>query len=375
MKTPAPGGEHGGNLYEAARRTGHRVEDLVDFSANVNPLGLPRRVRRILCSAIPHVAHYPDPESDELAHTLASRWGIPREAILLGNGSTELIHLIPRALPVRRALIVGPTFSEYGRAVTLAGGDMRWVLAREKTGFAPPLDDLLRHLQTNDDQSSGTRIDTVFLCNPNSPTGQVLAPQQLESLVQSCMKHRIWLVIDEAFVEYCEDLSVISWTRSYPRLLILRSFTKFFGLPGLRLGCLVGDVEAVEAVRSFQPPWSVNLLAQIAGRELLREHRFLIRSATLMRRAREQLTRGLERIPGVRIFPSAANFLLLAIEGKSQARATLKTLEGQGILVKSCERYPGMQPNLIRVAVKLPADNRRFITSLARALACRDLYS
>lgn len=360
--------EHGGNLYAAARRTGRRPEHLVDFSANINPLSLPRRLRRTLCAATAQVSCYPDPEAVDLIQALASRWTIPRQSILPGNGSTELIHLIPRAMQVRHALIIGPTFSEYARAVTLAGGDVTWVLAREDQAFEPLIGDILPHLETNSDHPSHKGIDAVFLCNPNSPTGRALAPQDLMQLMETCARYRIWLVIDEAFVEFSEQRSIMASIATYPQLLILRSFTKFFGLPGLRMGCLVGSPEAVGRVRSFQPPWSVNCLAQVAARAILCEHHFLNKTTRVVLKARGQLMRGLERIPGVRVFPSVANFLLVKIEGGSTAADIQQQLEAEGMLVKSCAGYPGMHARLIRVGVRLPAGNRRLIKSLARIL-------
>lgn len=294
--------KHGGNIHAVAAELGRRSSSLLDFSASINPLGPSLNVRRMLLHQKERLMrHYPDPDSRSLRRALALRWSLSPQHFVIGNGSTELIHLLPRALCIRSALVVGPTFSEYGTALNLADARVHAVSAMRRDGYRPPLDEAARWIW-----SVGRRdrsVSAVFLCNPNSPTGQACESDELAEFVGRVDQSGVWLILDETFMEYCEGLSLLPMVRRYPRLIVLRSFTKFYALPGLRIGYTVCAPSIAETLRRHQPPWSVNSVAQAAAETAMNDRRYVRRSLAYMEGERERFSTLLADIPGLRVFP------------------------------------------------------------------------
>ncbi len=350
---------HGGNIYAAARELGLPPSRLLDFSANINPLGPSKRALRLTAAALPCTRHYPDPDCCGLVTALASRWKLDQAHFMIGNGSSELIHLLPRALAIRHALILGPTFSEYARAVTAQGGRVAYLHATRRDGYRPPIAQALKALRTN-----RSRFDALFLCNPNSPTGQVAPAQNILDLADVAARRKVWVVVDETFVDYCEAHSALSAVARNPRLLVLRSFTKFYALPGLRIGYLAGSPEVVARIRQLQAPWSVNVLAQTAALAALEDRRHAQRSLAFIHRERARLTKALGGIPDLYVFPSAANFLLVELSPSMPAAHVTQTLRQQGLLIRDCSAIPGLNGRTIRIAVRTTTENRRLVAAL-----------
>lgn len=365
------GNDHGGNVYAAARESGWRLHQLIDFSASINPLGPSRRALQAIETMQAYLIHYPDPDCVALRHTLAARYELPHDSFAIGNGSNELIHLLPAALSSRHALIVGPTFSEYARAVAIHGGHVTYINAQQAERYRPPVTEVLAALRASRTrQSSRDRIDLVFLCNPNSPTGQSLRARDVLELATLASRRRVWVMVDETFVEYCEDQSVLTKVGDYPYLLVLRSFTKFYALPGLRIGYLVGPPKVIERIREWQPPWSVNALAQAAARAALEDRRHAQRSLAFMRTERPRFTEKLASLVDVTVYPSAANFLLVELPPSMSASRLANALRKQGLLIRDCSSIPGLNNRTVRMAVRTPAQNHRLMTAL-RALLKR----
>jgi threonine-phosphate decarboxylase len=308
---------------------------------------------------------YPDPECVEVRQALAACYRLEPDQVLVGNGASELIDLLPRSLSMRCALVLGPTFTEYARAVTLAGGRVLTVNAERGDGYRPPIGRVLKQLRQQHHS-----IDAVFVCNPNNPTGQLVDRETLAHLVDLASQWGLWILVDESFIDFCGDQSVLPFVSRYPRLLVLRSLTKFYALPGLRIGYLVGAKAVVEAIRAQQPPWSVNALAQVAAVASLKDHRYARRAIRFVARERERLQRGLESIPGMRVYPSAANFLLVELPRACLARTVAQLLCQKGILIRDCSGIPGLSPQTIRVAVRSEAQNCRLIKALKQVLRC-----
>lgn len=350
---------HGGNVYRAARLSGRPVSRWIDFSASINPLGPSSAALRTLRRSWPGLVHYPDPDCLALRQALAKRWRLSCGQILVGNGSTELIHLLPRALAIRHALLIGPTFSEYARAVAAAGARVSYWHAQRAEGYRPPLNALW-------DRAARLRpqVDTIVLCNPNSPTGQAVSASTVSVLAREAAKRRVRLLVDETFVEYCADRSVLRQAARSANLLVLRSFTKFYAMPALRLGYLVGAEPLVRLVRSLQPPWSVNMPAQIFAEAALNDRDYERRSLAFMQKERAVFLSGLAAIPGLTCFPSEANFVLLELPASRSAGACAEALAEAGLLVRDCSSVPGLNRRTIRVAVRRPAENRRLLSAL-----------
>lgn len=355
--------EHGGNVYAAARATGLRLDRLVDFSASINPLGPSPRALRAIVATLPQTIHYPDPDCVVLRKALAARHRLAPDHFLIANGSSELIHLLPRALAIRHALIVGPTFSEYARAVAVEGGQVIQMNAKRAEEYQPPIQRALVAIRT-----SRPKVDTVFLCNPNSPTGRAVSADEVLRLIEVACKHGAWVVVDETFVEYCEERSALSKVIHSANLLILRSFTKFYALPGIRIGYLAGPTQILQGIRERQPPWSVNTLAQAAALAALEDQPHARRSLMFMQRERLRLASMLESLPGVTVCPSTANFLLVELPSFMTASRLANALRQQGLLIRDCSTVPGLNTRTVRVAVRTPGQNRRLITALHHLL-------
>lgn len=347
--------EHGGDLVGARRRYG--VEHLLDFSSNLNPLGPPPGLLLRLGRGLRSVLAYPDPHCREARRAL-SRWlGVRPEELLLGNGSVELLYLLCHALPFRRALVVLPTFAEYAYAVRIAGGEVRSLSPEE--GLRPTLEAILEAIR---------EVELIFLCNPNNPTGQLWTGEELGAILEEARRRGAMLVLDEAFIEFApEGFSLVREAPRRPNLLVLRSLTKSFALAGLRLGYLVARAELVERVSRWQPPWSVNALAQLAAVECAGRADHLRRTRGYLRRERRLLERALGGFPELEPLPSAANFLLVRLRGVSAAGLSAE-LARRGVLVRDCSGLPGLRGEFIRVAVRRRRENLRLISVLREAL-------
>ena len=350
---------HGGNVYKVAREQRIPVGRILDFSASINPLGFPATGIRAIRAALKQIVHYPDPDCWQLRQELAQQYAVDPDMILVGNGSTELIHLLPRALAIKSALIMAPTFEEYARALTDAGSSVQYVHARREERFRPPLKEALRQLSIK-----GSRFDAVFLCNPNNPTGQVMNRLAVRELAEAVDRQQGWLIVDEAFIDYCPAQSVMPMLRAHPRMMVLRSLTKFYAMPGLRIGYLVGASRVVERMKDCQPPWSVNSLAQEVSRVVLCDHAYATTSRTFMTGERSRLIRGLRSLPGLRVYPSATNFLLIELPASTCAGEVADRLASERLLVRDCSTLPGLTRQMIRVAVRTAKENRRLLAAL-----------
>lgn len=354
---------HGGNVYKIAREQRVPVDRIVDFSASINPLGPPAAALGVIRSALKKIVHYPDPDCSELRQALAQQCDVDPDMILAGNGSTELIHLLPRALAIRSALIIGPTFEEYGRALMDAGSSVLYVHARREERFRPPLKEVLRQLC-----SERSRFDAVFLCNPNNPTGQVMSLQAVRELAEAIDRQQGWLIVDEAFIDYCHTQSVVSMLRGHPRMIVLRSLTKFYAMPGLRVGYLIGASKVVKRLKDRQPPWSVSSLAQEVSSAILHDHTYATQSRTFMKNERSRFTRGLRSLSSLRVYSSAANFLLIELPAGTGAGEVTDRLAAKRLLVRDCSTVPGLSLQMIRVAIRTARENQRLIAILGACL-------
>ena len=350
---------HGGNIYKAARERRTPVDRMVDFSASINPLGPPATGLRAIRSALKQIVHYPDPDCWQLRQVLAQQCGVDPDMILVGNGSTELIHLLPRTLAIKSALIMGPTFEEYARALLDSGSSVRYVHAEQKERFRPPLQDVLRKCS-----AKRSRFEALFVCNPNNPTGQVMNRSALRELAEVVDRQQGWLIVDEAFIDYCQAQSVVSMLHAYPCMMVLRSLTKFYAMPGLRIGYLVGASKVVDELKNRQPPWSVNSLAQEVALAVLGDEIYSTTSRTFMKHERSRFMRGLRTLSGVRVYPSDANFVLIELPDTTCAGEVTDRLAADGLLVRDCSMVPGLTAQMIRVAIRAAKDNRRLVAAL-----------
>ncbi len=355
--------EHGGNLREISRRYGVAEDAIVDFSSNGNPLGCPAAVRAILRNGVSLLSSYPDSHCSALRESLAASLGCGPRHIIAGNGTTELIYLIPRAFKPRRALILNPTFSEYEKSLLAAGCAVRSLPLQEGEQF-----------RVSPRAVSGllSRVDMLVLCNPNNPTGTLMERDALSAILGEAEKHGTLAVVDEAFADFAPGPSLTGEIRRRNNLVVLRSMTKFYGIPGIRLGYLVGSSRLVRHLNRVKEPWTVNALAQKIGIACAADRTFAAATRRFVDAEREYLFTRLQSLSGLRPWPSSVNYLLLQITRRGlSSGAVYEKLARQGILVRDCRSFTGMGNRFLRVAVKRRRDNRRLLAALKQVVGGR----
>lgn len=337
---------HGGDLYSRPIR--------LDFSANTNPLGTPAGVRQAVADALAHLDWYPDPYCRDLVRAIAGFEQVAEEYVLCGCGAAELIFSFCLAVQPKRALELAPTFSEYTAALESVGCVVDRYLLRAENAFV--LDDcFLTYLEKG-------KWDTLFLCNPNNPTGQMIRPALLEAIASICHEKGVRLFLDECFLDLSDGEGCQSLKRllaKYSGLCILKAFTKSYGMAGLRLGyCLTSDRELLSAMSRTVQPWNVSGPAQAAGVAALKEQVFLQRTRKIIAEERAWLTEKLRAL-GFCANPSQANYLLFY-----SPLPLGKLLLKQGIQIRDCSNYHGLEKGWYRIAVKTHAENHQLITAL-----------
>ncbi len=352
--------EHGGNIYRAAVELGIPEDKLIDFSASINPLGVSKKVKDAIRRGMDGLVNYPDPYAVKLGEKLALLHDIDPATILCGNGSTELIYLIPRVLKPGSALIPAPTFSEYERACRISDGliVVSYKLSRENDFRMNP-DEFIELLSLN----SATPYGIAFLCNPNNPTGHLLRKDAVLKIAEAAKGMRCYLVVDEAFIDFHPEESVISEVRQNPYLIVLRSMTKFYALTGLRVGYGVFHRSVIKRMRDFKEPWTMNNLAQEAAAAALEDTEYKDKTFGMIVREKRFLEDGFRRA-GIEFFPSDVNFYLLSVE----AQLAVPFLRSKGILVRDCSNFKGLEGSCIRVAVKSRKHNRMLLKELVNLL-------
>ncbi|WP_406678505.1 threonine-phosphate decarboxylase CobD [Moorella sp. ACPs] len=354
---------HGGDWQGAVEKYGWQPEEILDFSANINPLGPPARVLETLQQNLPAIRRYPDPRCRQLKKALADYLQVEPAAVIAANGATELIYLICQTLKPRRVLIPEPTFSEYRRAAVTAGAEVVALELDPASSFALDIDRWREKL---------AQVDLAFLCNPNNPTGQLLERAVLKEIVELCRRRGVFLVVDESFLDFLPnwpELSLGTMAAAGEGLLTLRSLTKIFALPGLRLGCGVAHPELAARLEARRDPWSVNILAQMAGVAALADGEYLKATRELIRREKEYLYHGLAGLAGFRPYHPEVNFILTDISASGLAVPELAAqLVRERILIRDCSSFPGLGPAYFRVAVLDRGANQKLLRALKRAV-------
>ena len=357
-------GGHGGNIYHLARRLGCRPVDISDMSANVNPLGPMPALMDHLKARLTDIAALPEVDADGIAAGFAGMQGVAPSQIMAGNGSTELIYLIPRALGIATALVVGPTYADYQDACSMSRVTCNQLIGRKRDHFLPDMQALGK---------AARGADLVFLCNPNNPTGTWVNREALQALCRSLPD--TLFVIDESYLPFVPDPESISMIRSdLPNLMVLNSMSKAFRIPGLRIGFVKAPAALIEKLAAFRLPWSVNSLAQAAVNWLMTHPEAVAPFLAETRRVIEEEKRGIEEYihqkSKIHCFPSVTSFMLMRLPDGVNASTVWQHMADNRILIRDCSNFTGLSRAYIRMSLKTTPENRRAAELLVRF--CRD---
>ncbi len=336
---------HGGEIYDKQVNW--------DFSVNTNPLGLPEGVRKALITNTDSFALYPDDRCSGLISAISDFEQVDGDFILCGNGASDLIFRLCYALKPKKAMVTAPAFSEYEKALREAGSKVEYCYLREQEDYRVT-GQLLNELD-------GT-LDLLFLCSPNNPTGSLIPPELLKEIVEQCLRYDIFLVMDECFMDFIdggEEYSLKKYLADNDKIFLLKAFTKFYAMAGLRLGYgLCGNTTLLKLMSATGPAWNVSVPAQIAGKEALKEESYRLETKALIHRERKYLYDSLQDL-GLKVFKPSANYILF------KSRETLyDELLGKGILIRQCGNYNGLSKEYYRIAVKNHRENEILIKGI-----------
>ena len=351
-------GGHGGDLARAVELWKPDGGRIIDFSSNVNPLGPPEGLIDHLKESLPDIVHYPLPQARELREQLAIFLNLSEKRLILGNGANELIHLLVIWKRPRRVFIPAPTFSEYEKAANLVGSEVERYSLPPGESFEPRV--------LEDRLGPG---DLVVFCNPSNPTGKLFSRQKLLELVLLAEKKKAQVMIDESFIPLTGRPEATLRNVVKDNLWIALSLTKLWALPGLRLGCLSGPEADMEKLIRWGDPWRVNTLAQKAGLYCLRQEGYLDKTLQLIDQERRYLSTSLMEKGAFRIFPSAANYLL--VQGKLRGFKVADfqaELARQGVLIRRADNFHRLDQRFFRIAVRQRRDNNFLLEAISRYL-------
>ncbi|RQW64562.1 pyridoxal phosphate-dependent aminotransferase [Vibrio viridaestus] len=350
-------GQHGGNTRQVAQILGKKEEDIVDFSANINPLGLSNIVKNALITKIDESERYPDIDYFDLYTAISHHINVTLEHIAVGNGATELIYEWVAAQAPSKALLIEPSFGEYRRALEQIDCEIVTHILLEENDFQLTQDVL--QLLTKD-------IDCMFICMPNNPTGQLIDRELLSEIVKIAETLDIKIMLDESFMDFAgEHHSRRDLMVNYPNISLLYSLTKFYSMPGIRLGYLVSsDLGLVKQMKMRQRPWSINVFASIAGQYLFDDQEYHTNTLVWLADEQHYLFEALKRFSQLKVWSPSANYIFFKVNSLGIDLQT--ELLNHNILIRSCANYIGLDTQFYRVAIKSHQDNERLIECLSK---------
>ena len=375
---------HGGNIYKIFREK--NIKEILDYSSNINPYGIPESLKKRITENLEILERYPDPDYVELREKLANLNNVNLSDIILGNGATEIIFLFMKVINPKKILIVSPTFGEYERAVKAVGTsrnsidlscsddnknienkeiEIEYFELKESDDFKLNIGNLKNQLEK--------KYDLLIICNPNNPTGKFLKLAQTEEILKECNKYDTKLFIDEAFIEFLADgmkESIINTEENKKNLFVTRAFTKFFAIPGLRLGYgMYFDKELEQKISEKKEPWSVNNIAELAGLTVLDDTEYIEKTLKWITKEKIYMYEKLNEISGIKVYETEVNFITgkidekLFSEGLNVKVLREKMLE-QGILIRDASNFKFLDERFFRLAIKDRTSNDRVIEAM-----------
>lgn len=345
---------HGSDLEKIEQVYGIKKEEITSFSANVNPLGISPVLRRTLSEKIDAITTYPDRDYVSLRKCIADYTGTDLEHIIVGNGSTELISLFIQIEHPKKAVVIGPSYSEYEREIALGGGTTLYYPLREEDGFFLNTVDFISQLKDD--------IDLLVLCNPNNPTSTCITKKSMRLILDACLQHGIYVMVDETYVEFAdnmEQITCVPLTNYYNNLVILRGTSKFFAAPGLRLGYAVtGNRDLIKMINTRKNPWTINSLAAIAGEIMFQDEAYIRETKTLISAERRRMYELFSARDDFKVYEPSGNFMLVKI---LKPHLTSQDLFDRAIrramMIRDCSTFPFLDDKFIRFCFMMPDMN------------------
>lgn len=354
---------HGSDLEKIEQIYGIKKEEIISFSANVNPLGVSPMLRETLANHIDAITTYPDREYTSLRKCIAEYVNTDYENIIMGNGSTELISLFIQIEHPKKALIIGPTYSEYEREIALGGGTCLYYPLKEEQNFALDAADFTAQLNES--------IDLVVICNPNNPTSGAILRKTMRKILDVCKQNDIFVMVDETYVEFAdnwEEITSIPLTAFYNNIVILRGTSKFFAAPGLRLGyAITGNRDLIKSINTRKNPWTINSLAVIAGEIMFRDSSYIMQTRELISKERARIYKLLSEDSRFKVYPPSGNFMLVRLLDDTLTSGELfDRAIREKMMIRDCSTFPFLDNKYIRFCFMEPAINDKLIACLTR---------
>lgn len=341
--------EHGGNVYEARKRLDKK--SIIDYSANINALGMSENGIDAYYDALAGVRDYPDPHCTALCETIAEVYQVEKEVVVPGNGAIELMHRVALALMLSDIVIVGPTFVEYERAFKNAQTTCHFYLSTAETAYHSNLESVFQF-------AIEKQAKAIVLCNPNNPIGNLYDRDDVLELLRKCADTGIWLLYDEAFMDFAKEAaSLMNQIVTHDQLVVFRSFTKFYAIPGLRCGCLMTSNEPLrQKLKAYEIPWGINQVAQDVTVASLRDRHYYERTNAYFDDESDRIYHAYNQLDSLIVYQPTANYLYFE-EKNSTHGALVEFLENKGMLIRHCNNYVGLGVNGYRLAIKKRQEN------------------
>ena len=349
---------HGANVDNMAKKFGKNEHDIIDFSSNVNPHIISDLGKYVL-EGLEKSRSYPDINYTNLRNNISDYIKVDSELIIPGNGATEIIYLLMKSIK-RRLAILNPTFSEYGRGAKLNNLEIIDFHLKEENNFSIDLDEIQKNMD---------KFDSLFICNPNNPNGKV---KDLNELLDLMIENDKLLIVDETFMEFVgeeEKYSLINKIEQTPNLFILKAVTKFFGMPGLRLGYgVTSNKQIIKNIYEYKEPWTINSFAENLSNYLFKDKEYINGSKDYYINERKFMLEELRKISRLKVYDTDTNFVLIKLDDDEANSLKLELFEKYNILIRDASNFIGLDKSYIRVAIKSHNDNKVLIESLRKIL-------
>lgn len=340
--------KHGGYFGDSKKK-------IIDFSVNINPLGVPEKLKEKLKNSIDHLESYPEIDGISAKNILSERLNVHSEHLILGNGATELIYLFAKTFKPKKVLIIEPTFTEYERAFSLNTSEIYHFQCKEDDDFKINIESLIKEIDE-------IRPEVLVVCNPNNPTGIFTERESMRQVLDKLKSIDGKLFIDESFIDFTERDLYTSMIEDYP-IFILRSMTKIYAIPGLRLGYGLANKSIIERMNKHKEPWTINSLALDSVEVLLEDIEYKDETQKWYLSEKKYLRESLKQIRLLSIYESEGNFFLCKLKSSNSIELRDYLLD-LGIYIRTCEDFYGLDDSFVRIAVRTREENSALIRAL-----------